>query len=199
MRQLTLFAAPVALAALALSCATPALANKSADAQAAFAIGRDNEAINLYGEAIADSNGDPSAQAIAFFGRGEVLAMNRRTDEAIADFTSALALPQDDASRATTLFSRAEAYSRRQMNDLAIADYSESLRLAPGVVGVHYARGTLYRRMDRKAEALADFDAELKINPTSYRALTTRADMLGLPMPKTGARGFEEEHFGAKK
>lgn len=199
MRQLTLFATLIALAGATLFGAGPALANKSAEAQAAFAVGRDNDAIRLYGEAVAESASDPSAQAVAYFGRGEVQSINRRYDAAIADFSAALALPQDDASKATTYFSRAEAYSRKQMNDQAIADYGESLRLAPGVVGVHFARGTLYRRLDRKTEALADFDAELKINPTSYRALTTRADMLGLPMPKTGARGFEEEHLKAAK
>jgi tetratricopeptide (TPR) repeat protein len=187
MRPLTLMAALTALA-----CASPALANTRAAAEAAFAANRDADAIRLYGEAIAESAGDPSAQAVAHFGRGEVYVLNRRGDEAIADFTAAATLTNDDASRANALFSRAEAYGRKQSYDQALADYSESLKLAPGVVGVHYARGVIYRRLERKDEALADFDAELKINPGSARASTARALLLGLPPPKTTARGVED-------
>ena len=52
-----------ALAALAL--ASPALANKSAEAQAAFAVGRDADALRLYEAAIAEAGSDPTALAIA--------------------------------------------------------------------------------------------------------------------------------------
>jgi tetratricopeptide (TPR) repeat protein len=198
MRPALILAAMVATGTLAAGAAGPAWANKSAEAEAAFAAGRDEEAIRLFGEAIAESAADPGAQALAYFGRGEVQALNRRTEAAIADFTAALGLDQDDASRAATLYSRAEVYGRAQRNAEALADYTESLKRAPGLVGVHYARGSIYRRMDMKAEALADFDAELKINPTSYRALSARADLLGLPPPKTGARGFEDRLSSAQ-
>lgn len=178
-------------ALMAVGGGAPALANKSAEAEAAFAANRDQDAIRLFGEAIAESAGDPHAQALAYFGRGEVLAMNRLSEQAIADFTAALALDQDPASRANVHFSRAEAYGRRQMFTEAVADYSESLKLTPGMIGVHHARGLLLNRMGRKDEALADFDAELKINPTSYRTLSARAEMLGLPPPPYSRDGDE--------
>jgi tetratricopeptide (TPR) repeat protein len=176
-----------ALAALAL--ASPALANKSAEAQAAFAVGRDADALRLYEEAIAEAGGDPTALAIAYSGRGEVQALNRRYDDAIADFSTALALPLDEATRASTLIARADAYARKRMVEEALADYGESLKLVPGAPGVHVARANLYRRQDKKAEALAEYEAELKINPKSFRALSGRADLLGLPQPESHDRG----------
>ena len=175
---------PVLAALLVLAAAAPAWANKSAEAEAAFAANRDQEAVTLFTEAIAESAGDPEAQALAYFGRGEVHAMTRSTDKAIEDFTAALALKQDNATRANAHYSRAEAYGRKQMWPEALADYTESIRLAPGLIGVHYARGAVLRRLERKDEALVDFDAELKINPTSFRTLSAKAEMLGLPLPE---------------
>ncbi|HTI66886.1 MAG TPA: hypothetical protein VL460_04985 [Caulobacteraceae bacterium] len=192
-------AVPILAAMIVLAAAAPAWANKSAEAEAAFADNRDDEAIVLFGQAIQESAGDASAQALAYFGRGEVQAMNRRTDLAIEDFTAALALKQDDASRANTYYSRGEAYGRKQMIAEAVADYSESIRLAPGLVGVHYARGALLRRLKRNDEALVDFEAELKINPTSYRTLTAKADMLGLPMPPDPRPSYEADHAAAAR
>jgi tetratricopeptide (TPR) repeat protein len=188
--RLALALAAALAGVLAVGAAGPALAGKVADAEAAFAANRDDEAMRLYGEAITESAGDPETQAGAYFGRGEVHALNARQEEAIADFTAALALQKDDASRANTLFSRAEAYNRRRQYERALVDYTETLKLGPGMVGVYFARSRVYRALDRRDEALADLEAELKINPTSYRALSTRAEMLGLPQPKTDARGF---------
>lgn len=175
-------------AALAFGCAAPAWAGKAGEAEAAFAAGMDEDAVRLFTEAVAEAAGDPGAQAVAYFGRGEAQVRLRRPDAAVADFTAALALPQDDASRANTLWSRGEVYSRRRMNDAALADYGESLRLVPGAIGVHLSRAGLLARMGRKDEALADYDAALRINPKSARALVDRAVLLDLPIPKTGMR-----------
>jgi tetratricopeptide (TPR) repeat protein len=173
--------------ALAMGAA-PAWAGKTGDAEAAFANGRDEEAQRLFTEAIAETASDPSAQAVAYFGRGEVNVRLRRQDQALADFTAALALPQDPESRANTLWSRAEVYSRRRMNDEALADYGESIRLQPNAIGVYLSRAGLLSRLKRKDEALADYDQALKINPKSARALVDRAVLLDLPIPETGMR-----------
>lgn len=177
----------VALAVAALlgwAAAGPASASKITDAEAAFAAGRDDEAMALFQQALSDPGLDAAGRAAAHFGRGEVHSLSGRYEEAIADFTAALAAETDPKVRAAAHFSRAEALARRRQEDAAIADYTESLKLEPDALGVHYARGSLYRRLGRKDEALADFDAELKKNPTSYRANTARAELLGLPLPK---------------
>lgn len=174
----------LALAAgLLLAGAQAAQANKAAEAEKAFAADHDEEALRLYGEAIAESAGDPAALAAAYFGRGEIYVLDGKAELAIADFTAALGLPQDPPSRANTYFSRAEAKSRRRLWEPALADYAEALKLAPTMSGAHFARARALRALGRKDEALAEIDAELKIDPTSYRALSIRADLLGLPPP----------------
>jgi len=179
------------LTVLALGLAGPALAGKLADAEAAFAAGRDAQAMQLYTDAIAEAGDDASAKATAYFGRGEVHAINRRTDEAVADFSAVVALPVDAETRANAYFSRAEALSRRRRWEPALADYAEALKLQPMLIGAHYARGRALRALDRPQEAVAEFDAELKINPDSFRAQSQRADLLGLPQPRNHARdGF---------
>lgn len=179
---------PLTLAAATLALAAPAWAGKTGDAEAAFANGHDEEAARLFTEAIAESASDPGAQAVAYFGRGEVNVRLRKPDQALADFTAALALPQDTESRANTLWSRAEAYGRRRMNDEALADYAESIKLQPDAIGVYLSRAGLLSRLKRKDEALADYDKALKINPKSARALVDRAVLLDLPIPETGMR-----------
>ncbi len=96
---------------------------------------------------------------------------------------------QDDSERALTLISRAEAYNRRNRSAEALKDYDASLTLAPDQLGVRTARGQLRDRMGDKQAALADFEAELKLHPTYYRALVGRAQILNLPLPPDPTRG----------
>ena len=180
--------AAAAFLALALT-GPPALADKIDDAQAAFAEYDDATALKLLGEAAAEYAGDPRKLALVHFNRGEVYASKGSYDEALTDFTSALALPQDDSERALTLISRAEAYNRRNRSAEALKDYDASLILAPDQLGVRTARGQLRDRMGDKQAALADFEAELKLHPTYYRALVGRAQILNLPLPPDPTRG----------
>ena len=166
----------VVLAAAGLAVASPALANKIADAETAFAENHDAQAVDLYAQAIAESASDPATQAEAYFGRGEVHAALGRTDMAIADFTSALSLKQDEAGRANTLFSRAESETRKRQYQAAADDYGEALKLEPAMLGAHFGRGRALRALNRNDEAAKEYDA--------YRTLSARADLLGLPQPK---------------
>jgi tetratricopeptide (TPR) repeat protein len=171
-------------AVLSLAAAGQAMASKIADAETAFAEEREADAVKLYGEAIVETAADPALQASAYFGRGEIYATSGRGDLAIADFTAALALKQDDAARANTLFSRAEAENRRRTYQAAIDDYGEALKLAPKMVGAHFGRGRAYRALNMPEAAVKEYDAELKISPGSFRTLSARADILGLPQPE---------------
>jgi tetratricopeptide (TPR) repeat protein len=187
MRALRVAAIAFSLVA-GLAAARAASAAKLTDAEAAFAANRDADAIALYGEAIAETAADPATQAAAYFGRGEVEAADGHHDPAIADFTAALALKQDDAARANTFFSRGESYLRKRNFQAAADDYAEAIRLAPTMPEVHLARARVLRAMKRNAEAVAEYDAELKIDPKSQRAASARADLLGLPQPKQDDR-----------
>ena len=92
--------------------------------------------------------------------------------------------PQDEAGRANTLFSRAESETRKRQYQAAADDYGEALKLEPAMLGAHFGRGRALRALNRNDEAAKEYDAELKLNPDSYRTLSARADLLGLPQPK---------------
>lgn len=174
---------------LTLALGPPAFADKIDDAQAAFADFDDATALKLLDQVIGEGAAEPHRLALAYFNRGEVYAAKGATDQALSDFTSALALPQDDGERALTLISRAEAYNRKNLSDQALQDYSASLALAPDQLGVRTARGQLQQKVGNKDAALADFEAELKLHPTYYRALVGRALILDLPLPPDPTKG----------
>lgn len=179
-----------ATAFLALAAfSPPALADKIDDAQAAFADYDDEKALKLLGEALGEAQAAPRRLALAYFNRGEVYVSKGAYDLALGDFTAALALPQDDSERALTLISRAETYNRRNRSAEALKDYDASLALAPEQLGARTARGQLEQKMGLKDAALADFEAELKLHPTYYRALVGRAVLLDLPLPADPTRG----------
>jgi hypothetical protein len=51
------------------------------------------------------------------------------------------------------------------------------------MVGVLTARGQAHLRMRDRDAALADFEAELKVNPTYPKALRGKAQLMGQPDP----------------
>src|SRR6478672_5807570 len=53
--------------------------------------------------------------------------------------------------------------------DTAIASYKEGLRLCPNDDVAHNELGEIYLRLGRKAEAMAEFQAALQINPNFSR------------------------------
>ncbi len=175
----------LALAAVLALGAGDAWAAKIDQAEDAAAMFDDATALRLFQEVLDESPNDPRLRAAAYLGRGEIHVSNRDTDLAIADFSAALALPQDPAQRAVALVARAEAYGRKGQAGLAqaLADYNESLAIAPGQTGVLTARGGLRQRMGDKDGALVDYDAELKLRPRFYRALVGKAQILGTELP----------------
>jgi tetratricopeptide (TPR) repeat protein len=158
-------------------------AAKIDDAAEASAEGRDDDALKLLAEILADPASPASLRASALTSRGELYASSRQTAKADDDFTAALALASDPALKATIYVDRAEVLARLGKTADAIEDYKQSLALAPGQIGGHTQLGSLYQRMGNREAALAEFDAELKIRPNYYRALVGRDVILGLPLP----------------
>jgi tetratricopeptide (TPR) repeat protein len=78
-------------------------------------------------------------QAFAYEGRGLAYRYKGLYDQAIADYTQAIALKPDFAD---TYTGRAAAYERKGLRDRAIADYRTALRLDPNQT---LARGGLTR------------------------------------------------------
>ena len=120
-------------------------------------------------------------------------AFSRLDDEtALRLCTQVLAeTPADARVQAAAYFDRGEVYAADSKYDEAIADFSAALNLQPdpAQIGVHNARAKIYFHQHRMADALVEYEAELALHPTYYRALTGRALTLGLPLPPNPTAG----------
>lgn len=101
------------------------------------------------------------------------LALNR-IDEAIAAFRQARQLKPEDVqvrqNLALALQRSGDALQDRADIAGAIPIYQESLQLDPANPETHHNLGSAFARLSRWAEAIAEFEATLRINPSSERA-----------------------------
>src|SRR5262245_34658812 len=88
----------------------------------------------------------------AAFQRG-VAALTKGTyDQAIANFTEALARTPNDVE---AYHNRGEAYRLKGDYDRALADYTQALTINPNYAKAYYARGVAHSNKDDYEQALA--------------------------------------------
>jgi poly(3-hydroxybutyrate) depolymerase/tetratricopeptide (TPR) repeat protein len=108
----------------------------------------------------------------AFAHRGVTYEIKKQYDRAIADYDQAIRLNPDGAAyfawrcRARTLSGGEKA--------AALTDCNESLRLRPDDPNAFDIRGLTYLRLGRFDNAIADYDAELKLNARKASAFYGR-------------------------
>ena len=140
-------------------------------AQAAAEKGSGDEAIQLFGRALAAGDLSPDDQLIAHKARGREYSARsliadafnrlddgkRLRDNAIADFSAVLSAKPDDAG---ILVERGQDYHMNQQFDLAITDFSAALKLnsSPSTL---LQRATSQRAKGAYDEAIADCTAAL--------------------------------------
>jgi tetratricopeptide (TPR) repeat protein len=113
--------------------------------------------------------------AVVYSNRGIAYRAVQRTEQAIADYTQAIALKPDLAD---AYYNRANAYGEKRLYDQAIADYTVAIRLAPDVPG--YAnRGWTYERKGERDLAIADYRLVLQLDPSNEYAQSA-LDRLGV-------------------
>lgn len=71
--------------------------------------------------------------AAAYIGRGVTYQNKGLNDQAIADFSKAIALPLPQPDLASTYLGRGVSYEHKGTRDQAIADYREALALNPNM------------------------------------------------------------------
>jgi hypothetical protein len=86
-------------------------------------------------------------------------------DEAIADFTQAIAL---DPGNAKSYWHRGQAYSNKNLHDQAIYDFTKAIALDPDNYFAYQDRGDEYEKMNLRDQAIADFRKMLNLEPSSY-------------------------------
>lgn len=110
----------------------------------------------------------------ALFNRGLYHQYQREYDDAVADYSSALAEDADfshngsstEECRAHAHHYRGRVYQWFKKDDAnAIADYTEALRLDPAIEMVLYRRGQAYHRIKEYSKAHTDFEQAVQQDP----------------------------------
>jgi tetratricopeptide (TPR) repeat protein len=100
-----------------------------------------------------------------------------------------------EAAPGSYLFSLLLAQDAEARNDdeTAIKNYRDALALRgkEGVVGIHYALGSVYSKIGKYEEAAAEFKKELQVNPNDSLALWKLGE-LGLRGDPQGVRSYLE-------
>ena len=124
-------------------------------------LGEDENAMNDYAELIQrkPSTGSYNNRGLAWYDQ-------RKYDEAIADFDSALSL---DPDYATGLYNRARCWRAKKDYDKAISDYTKAINLTTDHSLYYQGRGTLY-------ETMGDFDNAIKDLSTCVRIDSKNAE-----------------------
>lgn len=124
-------------------------------------------ALESYDHAAKIGSKDP----VIYDDRGAALAALHRNDEAIADFTRALALDRRDT---TALSNRATLYLDSNRSELAIADLTQLIGAEPANAQAYYHRGTAYERANELDKAMEDYRRATRLQPSfasAYEAL----------------------------
>jgi predicted O-linked N-acetylglucosamine transferase (SPINDLY family) len=122
-----------------------------------YALGRRNEAIELFGKAAAL---DPSRSDYQF-NLGVLLGEVARWDEAIAAYQRAVALRPDFAE---AQFSLAEALLAAGRLDEAVAAFQAERSIRPDHAQTHYHLGGIFAKQKKWPEAIAAFERATELN-----------------------------------
>jgi tetratricopeptide (TPR) repeat protein len=113
---------------------------------------------------------DPSL-ATAYFNTGFAHYEAKRYTEAVADFTRALAVTQDDEA---SLRYRALSYYYLTNYDGTITDMSRLIQMKPGNAENYLTRGAAYDEKGEYDRAIADCTQALRLNPNYAEAYLNR-------------------------
>jgi len=125
-------------------------------------IGRPDEA--LRNARLALERGDGAAQeamARAFLVKGDLASAERAAREGLGQVST----------RRLSLLALAHVDGQRKDYPRALSSLDQILAMGGGApVGVHYLRGDLLARMDREAEAVREFEEEIRLFPSQTQA-----------------------------
>jgi tetratricopeptide (TPR) repeat protein len=137
--------------------------------------GRIDQALDRFNDAL---RLDPGF-ALSYSNRGNALVTRQQYARAIEDYSAAIRLKPDFAA---AYFNRGNACASEHRYDEAISDYTRALKLQPDLLDAYLCRANLYNNFAGRfsAEAIADCDAALTIDPHCVSALNARGNALVL-------------------
>jgi lipoprotein NlpI len=152
---------PSAAAADAVDDTRKALATLKADNAAG--------AISLFTRALQSNELSPRNQAVVLNLRGTAWHRSGSYEEAVTDYSHALALQPDYA---VALNNRALAYHEMGRDEAALSDYDQALQLGTTTYRTYFGRGVLKFDEGNFRGAATDFLDSLRLNPSRvYSAL----------------------------
>lgn len=116
-----------------------------------------------------------SLSAYDHFLRGNSYFEIEEYDQAILEYTSAIALGPDYAE---TYNNRGLAYSRNEAYDRAIEDFNEAIRLRPGSIAYNN-RGNAYGHKGKRDRAIEDYNEAIRLRPDYAEAYFNRGITYG--------------------
>lgn len=136
------------------------------------ALGRNDEAIAAYQQAIAWQADSPNKNSEPFIDYGDLLIERNRPQEAVPLLVQAV---QIDPSERRAHEKLGKAYVNLKQLALAQAEYEAAIALAPGNARLHYLLGQVYRK-----EGFID---KAKLELERFQALNGTAAPAGAPQP----------------
>jgi tetratricopeptide (TPR) repeat protein len=133
-----------------------------------------NRAIDGCTHVLQERNLSKQDRVTALSNRANMLERIHKWDEAIADYSAALAVNPNNAG---ALFGRAIVWANERNFDRAIEDYNEVVRINPKFATGFSNRGLVYQAKKDYERALADFNEALRIDPKLQNALINRAQV----------------------
>jgi tetratricopeptide (TPR) repeat protein len=117
----------------------------------------------------------PAQSAVEHLLRGNAFYAAERYEEALLEYSAALALLPDDP---VTLYSRGTTLSGLGRHREALADYNRAHELRPDDPDTLNNRGNALGELDRHEEALADYNRSLELRPDHPATLNNRGATL---------------------
>lgn len=144
-------------------------------AAANYSMRRYPAAVSDLGAAIAH---DPQ-NYVALEGRGIILGRARRYDEALSDLNRSITL----RPRFSSFYARGLLYLRMHDAQAAEGDLTRAVTLRPEHANAHFARGLSFHVRGRKAEAVAEYQRTLALEP-GHRGAREALARIDRPAPR---------------
>lgn len=152
--------------------------------------GKHDQALDLYSEALNDTNLLAHRRANLHTDRGVIYARLGRNKLALVDFNEAIKLFPENPSvynnRGSTLL--AAGHDRE-----AVKDFNRAILLAPGYAAAYLNRGTAYLALQEPEAALVDYNRAVRLEPTNEVVLSARGVVhLKAGRPNAATRDFSQ-------
>ncbi|UCB43416.1 MAG: tetratricopeptide repeat protein [Dehalococcoidales bacterium] len=131
--------------------------------------GRYEEAIEEYSKVI-EANATTTTKVKAYTNRAAAYLALECYDEAIADYTEAIAL---DSERTSAYTGRAAAYYAKGEYEITIIDCIRAISIDPHNTYAYFNRGLAYKELGMNIEAISDFEESIAL--TDNQQLRERA------------------------